>query len=176
MSNKWVYYFGDKSNAAKGKDGKNLLGGKGQNLSIMTNLGLPIPTGFVITTRACIYAANNKSWPQGLDQQVATSLKNAERISGKTFGDAKNPLLLSVRSGAAISMPGMMDTVLNLGLNDKIVKTFAKNKGERFAYDSMRCVCLVCVCVRFAYDSMRCVCLVCVCVCVCVLSVCVLSA
>ena len=138
MSNKWVYYFGDQSNDAKGKAGKMLLGGKGQNLSIMTTLGLPIPTGFVITTRACIYASSNKAWAPGLEEQMNASIKQAEKISGKVFGDENNPLLLSVRSGAAISMPGMMDTVLNLGLNDRIIKTFAKNKGERFAYDSMR--------------------------------------
>jgi len=131
---KWVYYFGD-----GGKELKNLLGGKGANLSEMTKLGLPIPTGFTITCECCIEYQNlGNKWPAGLRQQFDKNIKELEKVSGKTFGSATNPLLLSVRSGSRISMPGMMDTVLNLGLNETIVKLFAKAKGERFAYDAYR--------------------------------------
>lgn len=133
MSTKWVYYFGE-----KGKEAKALLGGKGANLSEMTILGLPVPTGFTVSTTCCIAYQKDKNWPAGLKEQVAQAVKQMEKKSGKKFGDANNPLLLSVRSGAVVSMPGMMDTVLNLGLTPETVKTFAAKKGERFAYDAMR--------------------------------------
>src|ERR1041385_1069025 len=136
---KWVYTFGD--GAAEGKAAmKNLLGGKGANLAEMANLGLPVPPGFTISTEVCSYFyANNKSYPKELDAQVKDALEHVARITGKKFGDAKNPLLVSVRSGARASMPGMMDTVLNLGLNDVTVEALAKSAGDaRFAYDSYR--------------------------------------
>jgi pyruvate,orthophosphate dikinase len=119
---------------------KNLLGGKGANLAEMANLGLPVPPGFTLTTEVCTYfTKNGSSYPPELKDQVAKALANVEKIIGKTFGDAKNPLLVSVRSGARASMPGMMDTVLNLGLNDETVKGLAAASGdERFAYDSYR--------------------------------------
>lgn len=129
----WVYCFGD-----GGKELKNLLGGKGANLSEMTKIGLPIPTGFTITCETCVEYLKHKNWPPGLEEQFAAGIKFVEEKSGKVFGDPKNPLLLSVRSGARVSMPGMMDTVLNLGLNETVVGVFAANKGERFAYDSYR--------------------------------------
>ena len=136
---KWVYGFG--GGKAKGMAGmKNLLGGKGANLAEMSNLGLPVPPGFTITTEVCTYFyAHDKSYPADLKQQVEASLKDLERRIGANFGDAANPLLVSVRSGARASMPGMMDTVLNLGLNDKTVEGLAKRSGDaRFAYDSYR--------------------------------------
>jgi pyruvate,orthophosphate dikinase len=136
---KWVYTFGD--GKAEGKaDMKNLLGGKGANLAEMANLGLPVPPGFSITTEVCThYYANGKSYPAELKDQVAAALAHVGKIAGKTFGDANNPLLVSVRSGARASMPGMMDTVLNLGLNDRTVEAVAKQSGDqRFAYDSYR--------------------------------------
>jgi pyruvate,orthophosphate dikinase len=136
---KWVYTFGD--GKAEGKaDMKNLLGGKGANLAEMANLGLPVPPGFSITTEVCThYYANGKSYPAELKDQVAAALAHVGKIAGKSFGDATNPLLVSVRSGARASMPGMMDTVLNLGLNDKTVEAVAKQSGDpRFAYDSYR--------------------------------------
>src|SRR6476659_9925023 len=136
---KWVYTFGD--GAAEGKaDMKNLLGGKGANLAEMANLGLPVPPGFTISTEVCTYFyANNKSYPKELKTQMKDALDHVARITGRKFGDAKNPLLVSVRSGARASMPGMMDTVLNLGLNDVTVEALAKSSGDkRFAYDSYR--------------------------------------
>ena len=136
---KWVYAFGNGS--ADGKaDMKNLLGGKGANLAEMANLGLPVPPGFTLTTEVCTYfTKHDSSYPPELKDQVAKALANVEKIIGKTFGDPKNPLLVSVRSGARASMPGMMDTVLNLGLNDETVKGLAAASGdERFAYDSYR--------------------------------------
>jgi pyruvate,orthophosphate dikinase len=136
---KWVYAFGNGS--AEGKaDMRNLLGGKGANLAEMANLGLPVPPGFTLTTEVCTYfTKNNSSYPAELKDQVSKALANVEKIIGKTFGDPKNPLLVSVRSGARASMPGMMDTVLNLGLNDETVKGLAAASGdERFAYDSYR--------------------------------------
>ena len=136
---KWVYAFGNGS--AEGKaDMRNLLGGKGANLAEMANLGLPVPPGFTLTTEVCTYFTKNDStYPAELKDQVAKALANVEKIIGKTFGDPKNPLLVSVRSGARASMPGMMDTVLNLGLNDETVKGLAAASGdERFAYDSYR--------------------------------------
>jgi len=136
---RWVYSFG-----GGGADGdasmKNLLGGKGANLAEMSALGLPVPPGFTITTEACVhYYANNSQYPADLKEQVAAGLAQVEKITGKAFGDAANPLLVSVRSGARASMPGMMDTVLNLGLNDKTVDGLAKLSGDRrFAFDSYR--------------------------------------
>ena len=136
---KWVYRFGD--GAAEGRaDMKNLLGGKGAGLAEMSNLGLPVPPGFTITTEVCTYFyAHEKSYPTELRDQVADGLAALERSLGARFGDANNPLLVSVRSGARVSMPGMMDTVLNLGLNDQAVVGLARKSGdERFAYDSYR--------------------------------------
>src|SRR5712671_5749593 len=136
---KWVYGFGD--GAAEGRaDMRNLLGGKGAGLAEMSNLGLPVPPGFTITTELCAYYyANGKSYPPELREQVADGLAALERSLGARFGDANNPLLVSVRSGARVSMPGMMDTVLNLGLNDRAVVGLALKSGdERFAYDSYR--------------------------------------
>ncbi|MGA7867919.1 MAG: pyruvate, phosphate dikinase [Stellaceae bacterium] len=136
---KWVYRFGD--GAAEGRtDMKNLLGGKGAGLAEMSNLGLPVPPGFTITTEVCTYFyAHEKSYPTELRDQVADGLAALERSLGARFGDANNPLLVSVRSGARVSMPGMMDTVLNLGLNDQAVIGLARKSGdERFAYDSYR--------------------------------------
>lgn len=119
---------------------RELLGGKGANLAEMTSLKIPVPQGFIITTEACAeYYKSGKKCPPSLKVQIEKNLKRLERITGKKLGDKKKPLLLSVRSGAAVSMPGMMDTVLNLGLNDEIVKRLAeKTKNERFAYDTYR--------------------------------------
>jgi len=119
---------------------RNLLGGKGAGLAEMANLGLPVPPGFTITTEVCTYYyENGKTYPKGLRRQVDTALAEVGRITGKTFGDSNNPLLVSVRSGARASMPGMMDTVLNLGLNDETVDALAQMSGDRrFAYDSYR--------------------------------------
>src|SRR5204863_2433746 len=114
--------------------------GKGAGLAEMANLGLPVPPGFTITAAVCTYYyANGKTYPKGLEDTVAAALAEVGRITGKSFGDAKNPLLVSVRSGARASMPGMMDTVLNLGLNDETVAGLAKKSGDkRFAYDAYR--------------------------------------
>jgi pyruvate,orthophosphate dikinase len=139
VKTRWVYAFG-----GGGADGdasmKNLLGGKGANLAEMSSLGLPVPPGFTITTEACVhYYANERQYPANLKEQVAAGLKTVETQTGKTFGDPANPLLVSVRSGARASMPGMMDTVLNLGLNDETVEGLAKLAGDRrFAFDSYR--------------------------------------
>ncbi|WP_448951356.1 pyruvate, phosphate dikinase [Labrys neptuniae] len=136
---KWVYGFGD--GKAEGEQSmKNLLGGKGANLAEMSNLGLPVPPGFTVTTEVCTYYyANARSYPPELKSQVEAALAEIGRITGKAFGDAKNPLLVSVRSGARASMPGMMDTVLNLGLNDTTVAAVAAaSNNERFAWDSYR--------------------------------------
>ncbi len=136
---KWVYTFGD--GKAEGRaDMKNLLGGKGANLAEMSNLGLTVPPGFTITTEVCTYFyQNNQQYPADLKTRVDEAVRHVEKIAGASFGDVKNPLLVSVRSGARVSMPGMMDTVLNLGLNDQTVKGLAAQSGnERFAYDSYR--------------------------------------
>ena len=132
---KWVYLFKE-GNA----DMRNLLGGKGANLAEMTNLGLPIPQGFTVTTEACTnYYENGKQIAKEIEDQIFEALKKLEELQGKTFGDVNDPLLVSVRSGARASMPGMMDTILNLGLNDEAVEGFAKKTGNpRFAYDSYR--------------------------------------
>jgi len=138
-SNKYVYYFG-----SKGADGtaemKALLGGKGANLAEMVNLKLPVPPGFTITTEVCTYFyENNKTYPKQLEKQVEEAISKIEKEMGAKFGSADNPLLLSVRSGARASMPGMMDTILNLGLNDTTVEGLIKKScNPRFAYDSYR--------------------------------------
>ncbi len=139
MTNRWVYSFG--GGGAEGDASmKNLLGGKGANLAEMSSLGLPVPPGFTITTEACnSYYAEDRQYPADLAAQVAGGIGHIETITQKTFGDAANPLLVSVRSGARASMPGMMDTVLNLGLNDTTVEGLAKLSGDRrFAFDSYR--------------------------------------
>ncbi|MFV0626752.1 MAG: pyruvate, phosphate dikinase [Alphaproteobacteria bacterium] len=136
---KWVYTFGD-GHAEGDASMKNLLGGKGANLAEMNRVGLPVPPGFTVTTEVCThYYANGKVYPSELEAQVKEGVSKVEKIMGKKFGDATNPLLFSVRSGARVSMPGMMNTVLNLGLNDETVKALAKaSNDERFAYDSYR--------------------------------------
>jgi pyruvate,orthophosphate dikinase len=136
---KWVYGFGGGS-ADGDASMKNLLGGKGANLAEMSSLGLPVPPGFTITTEACVhYYSNGQTYPADLAEQVKAGLAKVESVVGKTFGDAANPLLVSVRSGARASMPGMMDTVLNLGLNDETVEGLAALSGDRrFAFDSYR--------------------------------------
>lgn len=136
---KWVYGFGGGS-ADGDASMKNLLGGKGANLAEMSSLGLPVPPGFTITTEACVhYYAHGQSYPADLADQVKAGLAKVEAGVGKTFGDPANPLLVSVRSGARASMPGMMDTVLNLGLNDATVEGLAALSGDRrFAFDSYR--------------------------------------
>jgi len=136
---KWVYTFGD--GAAEGRAGdKNLLGGKGANLAEMCSLGLPVPPGFTITTEVCnSFYANGRTYPDGLEKQVGDALEHIGRLTGRNFGDPEKLLLVSVRSGARASMPGMMDTVLNLGLNDVTVEALAADSGDaRFAYDSYR--------------------------------------
>jgi pyruvate,orthophosphate dikinase len=136
---KWVYAFGGGKSAARASL-RNLLGGKGAGLAEMAHLGLPVPPGFTITTEVCTYFYDNKkTYPKDLKAQVESALAEVGRITKKTFGDAENPLLVSVRSGGRASMPGMMDTVLNLGLNDVTVKALAEKSGDRrFALDSYR--------------------------------------
>jgi len=136
---KYVYFFGE--GKADGNTGmKALLGGKGANLAEMTNLGIPVPSGFTISTDVCTYySTHNEEYPPELKGEVEAALTKMEEVMGSVFGDPANPLLLSVRSGAAISMPGMMDTILNLGLNDQTVQgVVQKTKDERFAYDCYR--------------------------------------
>ena len=136
---KSVYFFGNKK-ADGNADMKNLLGGKGANLAEMTNLGIPVPAGFTITTEVCTYYYQNaQSFPQDLDKQIKSSIKKVEQAMGKKFGDEKNSLLLSVRSGARMSMPGMMETVLNIGLTSKTIPgIIAKTNNLRFVYDAYR--------------------------------------
>jgi pyruvate,orthophosphate dikinase len=136
---KRIYFFGG-GKAEGNKDMKNLLGGKGANLAEMTNIGVPVPPGFTITTDVCTeFYANGRKLPKGLEDEVGASVAKMEALLGKKLGDPKNPLLVSVRSGARASMPGMMDTILNLGLNDETAKGLAEASGnERFAYDSYR--------------------------------------
>ena len=139
VTTRWVYSFGD--GKAEGRaDMKNLLGGKGANLAEMSNLGLPVPPGFTVTTDVCTYYyKHDRTYPSDLKDQVAEALATVERSIGAGFGDPENPLLVSVRSGARASMPGMMDTVLNLGLTDVTVQGLVKRSGDaRFAYDSYR--------------------------------------
>ena len=139
MAQKFVYFFGN--GQAEGRaDMKNLLGGKGANLAEMSSIGLPVPPGFTITTEVCTeFYKNDQKYPESLTSEVAANLKSIEDLMGKKFGDPHNPLLVSVRSGARASMPGMMDTVLNLGLNDITVQGIIAQSGdERFAYDAYR--------------------------------------
>ncbi len=135
----WVYTFGGGSADGDAKM-RNLLGGKGANLAEMSRIGLPVPPGFTVTTEVCThFYANDRTYPEGLEAQVEAALDKVASITGKKFGSTENPLLLSVRSGARVSMPGMMDTVLNLGLNDTTVEAIASMSGdERFACDSYR--------------------------------------
>ena len=138
MERRYVYFFGDGRADGNAKM-KSLLGGKGANLAEMTLLGLPVPPGFTITTEVChYYLQHEHTYPATLRAEVDIVLAEMEAIMGQRFGDPENPMLVSVRSGAAISMPGMMDTVLNLGINDAIVAGLAKRHGERFAYDAYR--------------------------------------
>ena len=137
--NKWVYSFG--AGKSEGNANlKNLLGGKGANLAEMNSIGIPVPPGFTITTEVCnFFYSNNENYPKELNGQLKLALENIEKITDMKFGDMSSPLLLSVRSGARASMPGMMDTVLNLGLNDITVEGLARESGDyRFAYDSYR--------------------------------------
>jgi len=139
MAKKYVYFFG--AGKAEGNSKmRDLLGGKGCDLAEMTNLKIPVPPGFTITTEVCTaYYKNKKKYPPGLKEQVEKGLRQIEKVMGAKFGDPQNPLLLSVRSGARVSMPGMMDTILNLGLNDQTVQgLIANSRDERFAYDSYR--------------------------------------
>ena len=136
---KYVYFFA--ANQSDGKaEMKNLIGGKGANLAEMCNIGIPVPPGFTISTEVCTaYYDNNRQYPEGLVEQVEEAIAKTEKVLGKKFGDPTNPLLFSVRSGARVSMPGMMDTVLNLGINDEITEGLAKLSGNpRFAWDSFR--------------------------------------
>src|SRR5947207_4148651 len=132
---KWVYLFEEGS-----KDMRDLLGGKGAGVAEMTRAGMPVPPGFTITTEACReYYRQGKKFPDGLWNQVSEALRELEQKAGKKFGDSKNPLLVSVRSGAKFSMPGMMDTVLNLGLNGRTLEGLKALTGdERFALDAYR--------------------------------------
>ena len=133
MGQKYVYMFkeGDASM-------RNLLGGKGANLAEMTKMGIPVPNGFIVTTEACTEYNKSKALTSDIKSQIDDCIAQLEAASGKKFGDPANPLLVSVRSGARASMPGMMDTVLNLGINDAAAEGLAKLAGERFAYDSYR--------------------------------------
>src|SRR3989475_9160998 len=136
---KFVYFFG--GGKADGRaDMKNLLGGKGANLAEMTNIGLPVPAGFTLTTEVCTYYyAHDRQYPPELKTEVDQALRKTEEAMGAKFGDPKNPLLVSCRSGARVSMPGMMDTVLNIGLNEATLKGLIEKTGnERFAWDSYR--------------------------------------
>jgi pyruvate,orthophosphate dikinase len=136
---KWVYFFGAGKSEGDG-EWRDLLGGKGAGLAEMTRIGLPVPAGFTISTETCDYFyKNGKKYPSELKKQVVDNVKKLEKVTGKKLGDPKSPLLVSVRSGSARSMPGMMETILNLGLNDKSVDGLAKaTKNERFAYDAYR--------------------------------------
>ena len=136
---KMIYYFGRTKTEGSGKQ-KQLLGGKGANLAEMTSIGLPVPPGFTITTEVCdLYYKSGRKLPAGLMEDVAHNVATLEKELGKKFGDTTDPLLVSVRSGAAISMPGMMNTILNLGLNDESVVGLANATGnKRFAFDAYR--------------------------------------
>ena len=138
-ANKYVYFFGG-GKADGNEKMKNELGGKGANLAEMVNVGIPVPAGFTINTDVCTYyMINKRKYPAELEKQVKDSLAKVEKIMGAKFGDPKNPLLLSVRSGARKSMPGMMETVLNVGLNDKTRDgLIAKTGNPRFVYDAQR--------------------------------------
>jgi pyruvate,orthophosphate dikinase len=133
-----VYFF-SKEESEGNRDMKQILGGKGANLAEMASIGIPVPPGFTITTEVCkYYYDNKKTYPNGLMDEVKKNIQKIEKATGKKLGDKTNPLLVSCRSGAAVSMPGMMDTVLNIGLNDETVLGLSKSAGERFAYDSYR--------------------------------------
>ncbi|HAC15234.1 MAG TPA: pyruvate, phosphate dikinase, partial [Bacteroidetes bacterium] len=138
-NSKWVFTFGG-GTAEGDRTMKQLLGGKGANLAEMSRIGLPVPPGFTITTESCkYYSDHDGKWPHALNHQVQEGISFIENLMEAGFGNPKRPLLVSVRSGAADSMPGMMDTVLNLGLNDKVVEGLAQVTGnDRFAYDSYR--------------------------------------
>ena len=135
MSQKYVYLFQEGNGSMR-----ELLGGKGANLAEMTSLGMPVPYGFTVSTEACTrYYDDGRKIGADIEEQIYAGLAELEKQAGKTFGDFDNPLLVSVRSGARASMPGMMDTILNLGLNDTVVEGLAKKTGNpRFAYDSYR--------------------------------------
>ena len=138
---KHVYFFGAGKAEAKGAElSKDVLGGKGTGLMEMTSIGLPVPAGFTVTIQTCAeYYKLNRKLPKGLEKEVLDALKKLEKTTKKKLGDAKDPLLVSVRSGAARSMPGMLETILNLGLNDQSVEGLAAKTGNpRFAYDSYR--------------------------------------
>src|SRR3954469_9142248 len=139
MPAKYVYAFGGGSAEGDGTQ-KNLLGGKGAGLAEMSRLGIPVPPGFTITTEVCtLYQEHDGSYPETLESEVAEQLARLETQAGQRFGDPRNPLLVSVRSGAARSMPGMMDTILNLGLNEETVQGLAEQTGDlRFALDAYR--------------------------------------
>src|SRR2546423_3319327 len=139
MAIKYVYLFANGKADGRG-DMKDLLGGKGAGLAEMTNAALPVPPGFTITTEACnAYYASGAAFPKGMWDEVLSAMRNTEHATGKKFGDASNPLLVSVRSGAKFSMPGMMDTVLNLGLNeDTLQGLIALTGNERFGWDAYR--------------------------------------
>ncbi|HBN79617.1 MAG TPA: pyruvate, phosphate dikinase, partial [Planctomycetaceae bacterium] len=136
---KYVYFFGGGKSDGDASM-RNLLGGKGANLAEMSNIGLPVPAGFTITTELCTYFYDNdRTYPPELKQQVEDAMKQVEQTMGAEFGSQENPLLLSCRSGARESMPGMMDTVLNIGLNDDTVEVLSKKSGNpAFAWDSYR--------------------------------------
>src|SRR5512139_3895577 len=142
---KWVYLFNEVEQAEKYAGGtwdgvRALLGGKGSGLADMTRAGVPVPPGFTVTTAACnAYLAEGGNFPPGMWEQELAAMTNVEAQTGKRFGDSSNPLFVSCRSGAKFSMPGMMDTVLNIGLNDKTAQGMVKRSGdERFVYDSYR--------------------------------------
>ncbi len=139
MATKYVYSWGNGKAEGKGHM-KALLGGKGAGLAEMTNIGLPVPAGFTITTEACgLYYDSGEKWPRGLEKQVRDGVAKLQKVCKKKLGDRKDPLLVSVRSGSAVSMPGMMETILNLGLNDVSVEGFAKcTNNPRLAWDSYR--------------------------------------
>jgi pyruvate,orthophosphate dikinase len=134
---RWIYLFADGKADGSGTD-RALLGGKGANLAEMTRLGIPVPAGFTITTECCAYVTGHGRWPDGLQGHVDEALAHLEQSTGRRFGDPERPLLVSVRSGAAVSMPGMMDTILNLGLNETTLPGLAEGGNERFAWDSYR--------------------------------------
>jgi pyruvate, orthophosphate dikinase len=138
MPNRHVFYFGN-GHADGGREDRSLLGGKGANLAEMTRIGVPVPPGFTITTEVCRLYLRDRRYPEGMTAEVAAALRRMEVDTGKEFGSTDNPLLVSVRSGGAVSMPGMMETILNLGLNDITVEALARASGDgRFAYDSYR--------------------------------------
>ena len=139
MKKKYVYFFGD-GKAEGNADMRNLLGGKGANIAEMVNLGMPVPSGFTLTTEVCNeFIKRKKKYPAGLKDQVKANLVRVEKIMKRKFGDEKDPLLLSVRSGAPFSMPGMMESVLNIGLTTKTIPGLIKKSGDpRFVYDAYR--------------------------------------